>query len=786
MTILQRLKAAATVFRHGYPNRPVVLKSAPYVWPAGMQNGGYSMNTYADLITVGEYGFNVNSVIYAAIMYKVRAVAKAPLRAYTGERFAPELLPDNHWLQQLCRRPNPKQSYMQFSGLNTVYLNLTGNAYILLDKPSPKKPPVAMYPLRPDRVEIIPSKDNPNDLVGYTYAPGGQRKDKIPILPEYMIHVKLPNPLDPLEGFGEGFSPVWPMALSGDVDNAVTRFLKRLFDSGVLNYGVIETDQLLQPDTIARLREEWVQMYGGVDEWGKPLVTDQGLKYRPLIPDFTALGMEAVDSRSESRMLAPFGVPAALIGLRLGLENATYSNIEELRRIFWEDTMTWEINLFGVDYSYHLAEQYESGVWLAHDLSDVPALQRNIPELAQAAHTLWSMGIPINAAIATVGIDLEPVEGGDISYIPTSVVDANAPPPEPPKIVIAPPNTNPPDNNPPPVGENPTPPAENPPAQPNGQDGGGKTQIGQPALVVSTSRKTYGQRFDGKGDWDEDNSLKMWLSQDTVAIRHEADYRTAARKAMETDLAEISGIIRREKKKALRSKATVTWEHAEQSALDYLKTDSRDNWRDLFIPRSKALVADAANTWAGEIGMAFNVDNLYAGAWFDDYVMTFAEQTSDTTQGGIKDLLQQARAEGWTVDTGMARLELLFRQWMEGNVSPEDFAWISQRLPQFRLEAIVRTETIRMYGGGTDALFQEWGVKQKVWWAHQDERLCPFCGQLHGKVLTVGKTWYEDGDSVVADNAADPEKPFRMTLSYGDVKHPPLHVFCRCLELPVI
>ena len=54
-------------------------------------------------------------------------------------------------------------------------------------------------------------------------------------------------------------------------------------------------------------------------------------------------------------------------------------------------------------------------------------------------------------------------------------------------------------------------------------------------------------------------------------------------------------------------------------------------------------------------------------------------------------MLGQALEEGWTVSEMEDRLELLFTQYSEGDVSAEDFAWFSERMPQHRREVIART-----------------------------------------------------------------------------------------------
>ena len=206
-------------------------KAAPFLWPA--QREGKPQWQIFDYASYCQEGFNLNSLIYSAIMYKARALTSAPLRVYSGDRENPELADEEEPLAQLVSRPNPHQSQLEFNQQLDVYLNLAGNAYVYFDRVGRNEIPRAMYALRPDRVLIIP--DNKMGVRAYLYVPEGRtQEDGIPLLPRDIMHVKLPNPLDPLEGMGQGLPPLSAMARNADVDNGVTLFIKQLFDRGLM------------------------------------------------------------------------------------------------------------------------------------------------------------------------------------------------------------------------------------------------------------------------------------------------------------------------------------------------------------------------------------------------------------------------------------------------------------------------------------------------------------------------------------------------------------------------
>ena len=252
---------------------PLENKKSPFLWPA-YQNGVVTWGMGNFLAYVNE-GFNLNALIYAAIMYKVRAAAQVRLRAYDGDPDSPEPLPSNHPLSKLLARPNPYQSFAELHGLIIAYLNLAGNAYLYVDREGAKNGvPAALYPLRPDRVWIIPGEGT---IKGYLYRPPTYgMADGVPILPEDMIHIKFPNLGDEYEGMGYGLSPMSSLAQSADVDNNLTKFIKLFFERGGMPVGILKYNIPLELPQIHEIKQKWREIYGGIGNWTDVGVVDAG------------------------------------------------------------------------------------------------------------------------------------------------------------------------------------------------------------------------------------------------------------------------------------------------------------------------------------------------------------------------------------------------------------------------------------------------------------------------------------------------------------------------------
>jgi len=111
--------------------------------------------------------------------------------------------------------------------------------------------------------------------------------------------------------------------------------------------------QLKSQEVLDHLRDQWNEMHAGVDNWGKPLIMEEGMEavFHPLSSD----ALEYVESRKLNReeVCAAFDVPPPVVHI---LDNATFSNITEQMRSMYRDTVAPRL------------AQFEST--LEHDLRD--------------------------------------------------------------------------------------------------------------------------------------------------------------------------------------------------------------------------------------------------------------------------------------------------------------------------------------------------------------------------------------------------------------------------------
>lgn len=659
MNIFQRAKNAFITF-------PRKLTSIRLWGPAHDNTPSWALTDQTALVTDGFYR---NAVLYAAIMYKARSAQSVPLRAYSGTRYEPEPLPAEHPLTRFCDRPNPRMSFSEMAMLDAVYLNLFGNSYTVFLRTSQD---IVAWPLRPDYVKHIYID---GDLKGYFYCPtGGTIADGTPILSDMMMHVKYPDPGDVHAGLGPGMSPVWPAAQSVDVDNAATAFLKMFFDGGAMPLGVITTEQQIDNDTAQVLKDRWQATYGGHKNWSDTVVLGAGASYQRVGATLQELDMTVLDARNEGRSAMVLGVPLTLIESRPQMVASTYNNKQSDREMFWQDTMLPEMNMSNEEYIYYL--RGDDGSFAMYDYSQVPALVEVRQRRAAIFLQGWNDGAVMRNE-ARAALALPPLPGGDVL-----------------KLSMA--------NQYMPSGEAPQPATESGAAASSDED------------EAETTTKARQIQRKGRAFSDEQKALH-WYKFDSKAQSYEAEMATAAAAAFEYDKRQVMARVGAAQEKAYREKATVNWQPVMLSVMDYIGGASEANWRKEFAPVLAKTVMENGEALNDEYGMEFDVRNLPAEEWFQDYVMTFSTEISETSAAELQAIIAKGLAEGWTVPQMQAQMEILFTQWIDGNGDAAAFA--GERMPPRRTELIARDQSLRASNAGAQALYADWGAPMKEWLA---------------------------------------------------------------------
>jgi HK97 family phage portal protein len=368
----------------------------------------YSEQKFANYVTEG---YERNELIYACLEAWSDTAAACTLQV---KRRGDKKTLDDHPLRLLLERPNPFMSEADFWGFTLVNFRLAGVSYWLKVR-SAAGIVVGLWPLRPDWMAPVASRKSFIDHYEYQTA-GGQ---KIDIPAQDVLCFARRSPLN----LYQTVSALKVISRVGDVDNTVTDFLKKFFDKGAMPPGNYTSKLKLRQDDIDRILKTIEKRYGGAENWHKPMVLDSDATYQRTGLTFEEMGFESLDARNEARICMVLKVPPIIIGAKLGLDKATYSNYGEARLSWWEDRVFPTYRFLETCINSQLAPEFGTDLVTEWDYSRVPAFQEKRTSMFERMDNSVRAGwITVNEARKEVGYEEMP--GQDVFLRGNAAVDA--------------------------------------------------------------------------------------------------------------------------------------------------------------------------------------------------------------------------------------------------------------------------------------------------------------------------------------------------------------------------
>jgi HK97 family phage portal protein len=365
---------------------------------------------YSDVSFEGmvRHGWRKNELIFACVAKTAASASfvRLDVKAGDGEQL------DDHPLRRLIKQPNPFMDEYDLWYSVVVFQKLAGGAYFEKERDRAGRV-IRLWPLRPDWVR--PVRSGSEFIGGYEFGVPG--RDKVTLAARDVLDFKL---FDPLNHY-RGFAPAAVAGRVGDVDNATTDYLKLFMEKGGMPPGLLKTKQKLADTDVSDIRRRWGERYGGIEHWLSPAVLDQDAEYQQTGLSFKDMGFEMLDARAEARICMVLDVPPILVGAKVGLDRATYSNYAEARQAWWEDSLTPLYRNFESVIVNDLGREF-GGVEAAFDLSAVPAFREQTDALYARANEGVGRGyMTVNEARRLIGLEEAPA--GDVFLRPNSAIE---------------------------------------------------------------------------------------------------------------------------------------------------------------------------------------------------------------------------------------------------------------------------------------------------------------------------------------------------------------------------
>jgi HK97 family phage portal protein len=353
-------------------------------------------------------GYERNVIAYRCIRLIAQNAAAVPFAIYRGREAKRVRLAD-HPLMNLLRRPNPLQAGTEmFEALYGYYL-IAGNSYIEATGDRDRAP-LELWPLRPDRMRVIPGAHGIPDA--YRYQLGSQYID-YPADPltgvASVLHLKTFHPLDDWYGM----SPLEAAAYSIDQHNDAAKWNASLLQSsgrpsGALIYKPTHPDGSagLTDEQRSALKAELESYFSGAENAGRPLVLEGGLDWREMSLSPKDMDWIAGKDISAREIALAFHVPPQLIGVEGSL---TFANFEQARLALFDDAVLPLVAHVRDELNNWLAPRFGADIHIDYDTDGVEALSPRREKVWQRVTAADFM--TVNEKRQTLG--LPPIAGGD-------------------------------------------------------------------------------------------------------------------------------------------------------------------------------------------------------------------------------------------------------------------------------------------------------------------------------------------------------------------------------------
>lgn len=350
--------------------------------------------------------------VYASVNAIANNLAKVPLKIM--KRGTNEEVTDiNNPVVKLFNHPNVLMRGLTFIFLLSVYLDIYGEAMVVLDREDPVAFPTNMYVFSPTKFEPVISKDY-DSLVGWIYRKG---MEVIPLETFKVRQHKYPNPYDDLRGF----SPLEAGKLSVEQDYFAAIFNKNFFKEGVRVSGYISVKDELSDQSFDRLVSQFEERHGGMDKAHKIAVIDNDGKFYE--SKITQRDMEFINLRRMSRqeIFAIYKVNEVVLGLYNEVQS--YEGVKMAHKSFWEEAMLPRIMYMEDFINNEILYSIEQGAYEARfDLATVGALHDDYNTRVSTAKIMVNLGWPINAVNDRLELGMKPVPWGDAWWVPMGML----------------------------------------------------------------------------------------------------------------------------------------------------------------------------------------------------------------------------------------------------------------------------------------------------------------------------------------------------------------------------
>jgi HK97 family phage portal protein len=162
----------------------------------------------------------------------------------------------DHQALAVLNHPNDHLTRFELFEVGQQHQELTGELWWVLDRDNPLRVPMAIWPVRPDRINPVP---HPTAFIsGYEYR--GPNGETVPLRTDEVICERRMNPMDFMRGMG----PVQSLITSIDGMKYAAQYNRNFFINGADAGGVVIAPEFMTDEQFDTWTTRWRQSHQGV------------------------------------------------------------------------------------------------------------------------------------------------------------------------------------------------------------------------------------------------------------------------------------------------------------------------------------------------------------------------------------------------------------------------------------------------------------------------------------------------------------------------------------------
>lgn len=344
--------------------------------------------------------------VFACVRTIANDMAAAKMRLGVDRGGAMEEVAE-HPLLDLMKHPNDGLTARELQYISAVHLELVGEAYWWMAKDG-LGVPREIWPQYPQNMKPIPGKPGEGFITGYIWAKGIEEHR---YEPDEIVYDRIPNPTN----FYRGMGTLEAVRYTYDEDLMMRQTSLSIFKNRGRIDGYLKFKDITPNDIeLRRIRRQWDEIYGGVDNAGMTGALGADVDYVKLSSTMAELEFMAGRRLARDEICAWFGVPRSVLGMS---DEINLANAESHERTYQMNTIRPRLEMRAARLTQDLARLYDPKLVIYFD-DPVPA---NMEERrAERESLLKSYETTINEERLKDALD--PVPWGDTPWVPFNLV----------------------------------------------------------------------------------------------------------------------------------------------------------------------------------------------------------------------------------------------------------------------------------------------------------------------------------------------------------------------------